>query len=190
MSHERGDFHQNITERPRNSGSERYGYQHLERNEIRLLRGHVNDAGQLIGELHSFHLGDAPDYDALSYTWGSKTYAKPEQSLLINGKVLPVLESLYPFLRFLLDVQPTKWWWVDSISIDQDNKVEKSGQVPLMGEIFRTAQQTHAYLGEKANRSRQAIELLRDLAEHYLKTNPTDERIKITFDRFDKSKDQ
>lgn len=138
-------------------------------NQIRLLRGHVQEDGSLAGELCAFSLeaSDLPVFTAVSYTWGSPLYGN---ALDVGGRRLPVLDSLFPFLRQAFGDQrgkPGSWWWIDSICINQDDDSEKAGQVPLMGRIYRCAEQTSVWLGEEADNSHLAMDFLRWLDDRF-----------------------
>jgi len=141
--------------------SREYIYSPVQGNQIRLLRGRVGKHGALIGYLETFSLGpELPAFRALSYTWGASAYTN---SIDIGGNKLPVLDSLYPFLRYLLDEDSQgsrTWWWIDSICINQKDENEKGSQVRMMGQIFRTAEQTLVWLGEEGDGSTQAIKFL------------------------------
>jgi hypothetical protein len=141
----------------------------IKRNEIRLLQGRINEREALVGKFQSFSLDSPklPNFQAISYTWGDPVYSN---IIDIGGKSLPVLDSLYPFLRYVLD-QDTQgsrtWLWIDSLCINQKDDNEKSTQVPLMGKIFSIAQKTYVWLGEEANGSTQAIKFLKWLEDAF-----------------------
>lgn len=172
-------FHGEVAERTRNVGRRQYTYEPIHQGQIRLLSGHVEE-GQFIAELRPYNLDDPelPAFDAVSYTWGLPAYSN---SVIIDGADFPVLDSLYPFLCFLAQSKPTNWW-VDSISINQNDKEEKSHQIPLMRRIFRAAQQTQAYLGEEADDGELAVAFLRELGDRYGKKQ-SNEWISTTFVR-------
>lgn len=98
------------------------------------------------------------EYDAISYTWGSNQLVRP---VWVDGQLLWLRKNIWDFLNFyykiqdsqsphqdhkrwhrhptdLVDGRPPKFW-IDSISINQDNAVEKSEQVSMMGKIFSSA---------------------------------------------------
>jgi hypothetical protein len=43
----------------------------------------------------------------------------------------------------------TQYFWIDQMSINQNNEVEKGSQIPLMGDIFRSATFVLVWLGEE-----------------------------------------
>lgn len=53
--------------------------------------------------------------------------------------------------------------WIDSVCIDQTNIEEKSGQVALMGEIYKNADKVIVWLGEWDDKMRKAVEIVKDL---------------------------
>lgn len=150
-----------------------YNYSHIKKNEIRLLRGRRNQQGVLYGELKNFHLdsSELPAYHAVSYAWGSRSF---KNSIMIDEEQLPVLDSLFPFLVSELDQGIEEWWWVDSLCINQNDDHEKSCQVPLMGQVFRKAERTYVWLGERADYSDEAMEFLEWLGGYFLYTYHSD----------------
>ncbi|KAF2184176.1 hypothetical protein K469DRAFT_634359 [Zopfia rhizophila CBS 207.26] len=127
--------------------------------EIRLLRGRRTRDGTLHGDLETFSLAspDLPPFHAVSYTWGLPGY---KESINVEGKQSPVLDSLSPFLHIAFKERPGKWWWIDSICIDQKDNHEKSCQIPLMGRIFQIAERVDVWLGEKTANSDTAMAFL------------------------------
>ncbi|KAI3544569.1 hypothetical protein CABS01_01992 [Colletotrichum abscissum] len=117
-----------------------------ELRRIRLLRLGAADEDGIIRELRveTFYLDDAPPYFCLSYVWGT-----PERFLAVNcnGKMISVTQNLYHALRTCLNRHPTTWFWADGICINQDNIVERSQQVLLMGNIYKGAKLVLAHPG-------------------------------------------
>jgi Heterokaryon incompatibility protein (HET) len=83
-------------------------------------------------------------YAALSYVWGEP---KDKVPIEIDGKFIHVTKNCQAALRALRHSMDTKIVWVDAICINQDNSEEKSDQVALMGDIYRKAERTFAWLG-------------------------------------------
>ena len=50
--------------------------------------------------------------------------------------------------------------WIDGLSIDQENKIERAKQVQLMDKIYRQATSVAIWLGREADDSGRAIQLL------------------------------
>jgi Heterokaryon incompatibility protein (HET) len=80
----------------------------------------------------------------LSYVWGEP---KDKVPIEIDGKFIHVTKNCQAALRALRHSTDTKLVWVDAICIDQDNAEERSEQVALIGDIFRKAERTFAWLG-------------------------------------------
>lgn len=128
-------------------------YQPLNRSrqEIRLIRllppgcdPNATSSGIHCEVFHA-HLDDKPQYEALSYVWGSSD--KPCQ-VLANGQRLEVTENLYIALQHLRrGSDRPRTLWIDSICIDQQQLEEKSQQVGIIGKIFRRAEKTLIWLG-------------------------------------------
>ncbi|KAL8750832.1 MAG: hypothetical protein Q9199_006823 [Rusavskia elegans] len=86
-------------------------------------------------------LDDAPDYRALSYTWGA-----PSTNPLSNIRGYRFTPNLIACLSVLM-VQVPGLWWIDALCIDQDDPDEKSQQVKKMRDIYARAQQLYVWLG-------------------------------------------
>jgi hypothetical protein len=77
------------------------------------------------------------------------------------------LESLSPFLHAVFQERQKKWWWIDSICINQDDDHEKSFQIPQMGETFQKADKGVVWLGEKTPDSDKAMAFLEFLGNEF-----------------------
>ncbi|KAL9607108.1 MAG: hypothetical protein Q9167_007948 [Letrouitia subvulpina] len=112
------------------------------------------------------NLDVAPQYDALSYTWGNpytpysskyksewSTDAARRYPISIDGDLLEVTANLMDALRALSDddqnrvARKSRCLWIDAIYINQDNPVERAAQVSIMSSIFKTAQSVIIWLG-------------------------------------------
>jgi hypothetical protein len=98
-------------------------------------------------------LEDEPDFDAVSYVWGT---APASVTVACHGGSLLVTPSAYEMLEQLC-VHP-RWFWIDAICIDQSNADEKATQIPLMREIYAQATYVVIWMGP----SNPAIEAFMD----------------------------
>lgn len=124
--------------------------------------------------LHNFSLdGARPEFFALSYAWGD-----PRDTVLIsvNGQSVLVTRNLQSALRHIQKVQAENTYegkredkpfyiWADALCINQDDDVEKSRQVAMMGEIFRNAGTVLVWLGSALEDRAKALEYLGSLPE-------------------------
>ncbi|KAK4221149.1 heterokaryon incompatibility protein-domain-containing protein [Podospora fimiseda] len=124
--------------------------------EIRLLKIKPSaDKPQKIQcELKSARLADNPNYIALSYTWGpstpeAKAPTDPQLSIICNGYSLQITPNLHDFLLHARQdpLLNTRHFWIDSISINQQNNLEKRTQITFMASIYRSAEKVVAWLG-------------------------------------------
>ncbi|RAK94830.1 HET domain-containing protein, partial [Aspergillus ibericus CBS 121593] len=114
---------------------------------IRLLPDKDEDA-LIQCELFNYHLsqpGEVHLYEALSYVWGSSIRSR---SIILDGYMLPVTESLHTALLHLRSKQLERILWIDAISINQDDDGEKSKQIPRMRMIYAQARRVVVWLGE------------------------------------------
>ena len=111
-----------------------------------------------------------PNYEALSYTWGSvdrpiaarvlsrQHSAEAFESLLIG-------QNLACALRHLRFTDQPRTLWVDAICINQDDQDERNAQVKHMGSIFARAARVVVWLGPEGKDSKDALPVLQYLSE-------------------------
>jgi len=83
-------------------------------------------------------------YEALSYTWDASI---GQDYVLCYGRKLLVTKNCEAALRQLRYSQNDRLLWVDAICIDQNNINERSQQVGIMGDIYKSAIQVIVWLG-------------------------------------------
>lgn len=101
-----------------------------------------SDPIQCALEWHEFT--SLPDYEAISYTWGSPTLSR---TILVNNKRLEVPQSAYDVLVRARSLWSRQVVWIDAICIDQSSSVDKSAQIPLMHLIYERANRVIVWLG-------------------------------------------
>ncbi|VUC25826.1 unnamed protein product [Clonostachys rosea] len=87
-------------------------------------------------------------YEGLSYTWGTVTHQRELLSIRVNGLVQRVAPNLYHALSSLRVFDRSRFLWVDSLCINQDDVRECSQQVALMAKIYANAERTVIFLGQ------------------------------------------
>jgi len=113
---------------------------------------------RIYATMQAFPLSSAPNFRALSYSWG--TGERTHRVLLPEG-TFPVTSSLYAALQHVRRITGGPIvLWIDQICINQDNEAEKTAQVKLMGEIYTRAKQVIAWLGPADGTSDSFMELL------------------------------
>ncbi|KAL3297162.1 heterokaryon incompatibility protein [Colletotrichum asianum] len=123
----------------------------LSGQEIRLLR---LLPGEWLEDLAAeLYVADRyQDYVALSYGWGS---TRRFNKIIVNRHVHFITFNLDRALRAIRRTTGSIVIWVDSVCINQEDAVEKSHQVGLMHDIFGSATEVIAYVGDGLDRSRQ-----------------------------------
>lgn len=131
--------------------SPHYTYEPLTTQEdsgpaIRLLTLHPTQLGKDPEvEMQSWPLHSAPEYEALSYCWGS---VQPMKFMQLNNKKFAITPSLYSALWHLAcHRKEPLTLWVDAVCINQGDDAEKSQQVSLMRDIYERASRTVVWLG-------------------------------------------
>lgn len=101
-----------------------------------------------------------PEYEALSYVWGS---TESLQTIYVGTRdraALRVTRNLYVALQHLRYQDRQRVMWIDALCIDQSNDIEKGPQVALMGQVFECASRVVVWLGPEQKRSSIAMERL------------------------------
>ncbi|CZR54220.1 uncharacterized protein PAC_04103 [Phialocephala subalpina] len=115
-----------------------------------------------------FIVDNPPQYEALSYCWGSAqnphaiTTATP--GLPDKGN-LRVTQNLAVALRHLRFQDQSHTIWIDAICINQSDSVEKGSQVAMMGDIYRLATSVVVWLGPQADNSDRAMQIMNFLGQ-------------------------
>lgn len=123
-----------------------YKYESLPNNTIRLLSlfpGEGDD--DLEGELQVAELDRLPDYEAISYVWGSPICT---DDLLCIGNIIKITPSLAITLRKLRKSAIKRVLWIDQTCVNQADIHERASQVNIMGKIYEGAQNVVMWLGE------------------------------------------
>ncbi|QPC76902.1 hypothetical protein HYE68_007654 [Fusarium pseudograminearum] len=106
-------------------------------------------------------------YDSLSYTWTTNgDVLSKSWNLVINKQQLPVLDTLRPFIDVLESkgqLLDDRWWWIDSICINQADVEEKAHQIQHMQHIYSQASRVICWLGEESSDSNIAMEFVKHL---------------------------
>jgi hypothetical protein len=138
----------------------------LNKGQIRLLdlkAGHEQDDIEI--EFKISNLTRTPRYEALSYEWGT---TRKTNFVKISGYEINITHSLYLFLKRIRDRSQSRTLWIDAISINQEDSLEKSQQVPLMADIFNEATRVLIWLGPQVSRPHDVFRMLYTLARLWI----------------------
>ena len=110
------------------------------KKQIRLLRWNPFDPQSHEDAVYCMEVVDCdenwPHYTAISYIWGDPF---PTLPILVNGHTVLVRLQCWYALWQLRYHGYTQNIWIDSISINQQDEVEKNAQVIMMGDIYEMA---------------------------------------------------
>jgi hypothetical protein len=109
---------------------------------IKVVKGYRYE--RITCQLFCSEQDNAPDYQALSYTWGEPD---PTHSIDVNGNPFEVRENLFFALLEIRRPEKDITLWVDAICINQANHKERGHQVKQMGSIYETAEEVLVWLG-------------------------------------------
>lgn len=125
----------------------------------------------VVSDLYAPHVEDppigfAPEYEALSYTWGSTKdpemayiHENPTSTQLVST-CLKIGQSLASALRHLRYGDRSRTMWIDAVCINQDDNDEREKQVKRMAEIYRFARRVIIWLGPQSTNSKHALSTL------------------------------
>ncbi|KAJ5798420.1 heterokaryon incompatibility protein-domain-containing protein [Penicillium pulvis] len=112
-----------------------------------------------------------PQYEALSYVWGSSDSPTTIRVQLVlaggsaNFHEFLVTQNLAVALQHLRLADSVRTVWADAICINQLDYAEKSQQVMMIGDIYRLARRVIGFLGPAQDDSDLALEILENLAD-------------------------
>lgn len=122
-----------------------------------ILEASADENSVLKARVQDVSLDSPPLYEAISYVWGvtdsascpaSSVIQLEDESLVGNMGSINISPNCRAVLKRLRQHDEPKTLWIDAISIDQENIVEKSTQIPLMGEVYSKAYRALIWLGE------------------------------------------
>lgn len=164
------------------------------RKEIRLLE--IFETSPVIKcQLSTASLVDGPEFCTLSYVWGKQNLS---EEIHANGVPIKITKSLADALRHIQmqwqratkDQDVTKLRvWADALCINQNDTQEKNWQVPLMKDIYSSANLTFCCLDSVSETSTlpTAIRGLSAIAARIVESDfdPEDEDEEVDFDLLD-----
>lgn len=108
--------------------------------EIRLLKicSFDNATEKVELRITSHFIIDAPEFVAISYTWGSPSNLS---SVLLNDSWIEIRENCHRALSQCRQQNIKQHIWIDSICINQDDVDEKGTQVAMMASLYKHASQ-------------------------------------------------
>ena len=125
-----------------------FQYESLQGDQLRLLEllpDEKEGAETLHFSLKTYPRAEAPDYVALSYTWGE---GQKSELIYLNGSRFFVMPNLREFFAHMFPYREEwRYMWIDAISINQSDLSERTEQVRRMGWTFGNATAVVAWLG-------------------------------------------
>jgi hypothetical protein len=145
--------------------SSKYRYKRLDYDlgqEIRLIKvlpGKEFDV--LECQIVHVNLATVPAFEAVSYTWADLSGdTSLSREISCSGKTIAVTKNCASVLRCIRRQNCERSVWIDAISIDQSNVVERNHQVRLMAAIYSQASQVLLRAGPEWNPTRKFLHWL------------------------------
>jgi hypothetical protein len=108
--------------------------------------------------LRTISVDHPPHYKALSYVWGD---VNDFMQIRLNGEAFNVGVNLWHAIRRLRHLDKPEVFWIDALCINQNDIPERNAQVLIMGDIYEQAEEVVIWLGEEADDSSLAFDLIR-----------------------------
>ncbi|KAI1260313.1 hypothetical protein F5Y18DRAFT_260602 [Xylariaceae sp. FL1019] len=115
-------------------------------------------------------LQDHPKFIVVSHRWQATDAIDQTKAVLVNGASVPVSAGLFDVLSCVQNETEPVVIWIDSICVnhaDEDQR-ERSIHVSQLPQIYVAAEKTLVWLGRSADKSDQAMKVLRRLADEQL----------------------
>lgn len=119
-------------------------------------------------------LSEAPNYAAISYTWGEPPADEP---IDVDGRRMFVGKNCRHVLWQLQYHDLFEYYWIDAICINQSDVGEKGPQVQMMGDIYRMSKCVLACFGEHDDDSNTLFARLRGLEFALGASNEKDQKV-------------
>ncbi|CAK7204167.1 hypothetical protein SEUCBS139899_006921 [Sporothrix eucalyptigena] len=94
--------------------------------------------------LHIAQWSGIPDYEAISYVWGT---SEEMDTIFCDGALLQVTKSLHTALKHMRLPDRPRFLWADAVCINQQNRLERGRQVKQMQKIYQSATGLLVWLG-------------------------------------------
>ncbi|KAH8164479.1 hypothetical protein CIB48_g3768 [Xylaria polymorpha] len=125
-----------------------HAYEPLPHGHARFLRRvPQSNEDELIFDFISLPISDTEceeKYIAISYCWGA---LPADQALVLtDGSTIPVTAKVVHILQEIIHRARCNFIWIDAICINQQDPIEKSGQISLMTDIYRSAESVEIWL--------------------------------------------
>ncbi|KAI7762793.1 hypothetical protein LZL87_008234 [Fusarium oxysporum] len=132
-------------------------------SHIRLVYLHPGTDEAINCELMTVSINSAPNYEALSYTWGDPCSTETISMRMHGSEItqeFSVTSNCFSALKRLRYKDSIRVLWIDALAIDQSNVEERNHQVSLMSRIYSQAASVVVYLGESGDNSDLVIEFI------------------------------
>jgi hypothetical protein len=107
--------------------------------------------------------GHATQYQALSYVWGDSTIV---EDIFLDASLdaVKIGHNLALAFRYIRHRSESMTLWADALCINQRDVTEREHQVRMMASIYHNARNVIAWIGEEANDSGLAFNVIRTWA--------------------------
>ncbi|KAK5737564.1 hypothetical protein LTR17_006611 [Elasticomyces elasticus] len=122
----------------------------------------LTEAGSVQCYIHEVSLDEnMPKYQTLSYSWGT---ISDMYNISCNGQSLKITQTLHRALLALRLPNKSRLIWIDQLSINQQDTIEKTQQVAMMRDIYQGSSLTIAWLGDATDDTDTALKAAHRIA--------------------------
>jgi hypothetical protein len=149
-----------------------YSPLNVEAQEIRLLTllpatpGEPSSKIRLVLDATPFTNDNAPNFEALSYAWGSTEHPVDIFVGPSENHTLEVTRNLAEALAYLRFKDRPRVLWIDAICVNQQDLEERSQQVQRMADIFSKAARVLIWLGLETPDTSIAIKCIEQISSN------------------------
>ena len=176
----RHDRQQSTSSRGTADERERDGlYTPLPSGHLRLLQIHGDTDGVIRCTLTPYASANAPDYIAVSYTWGSpedpmemdtplgSQFPTGTHTIRVNDHDFEIKQNLHDLFEELVKESQGRLYWIDALCLNQDDEVEKSDQVRQMGKTYHGANTVLVWLGKAYTSISRVVFIMEQMYKNY-----------------------
>ena len=139
-----------------------YEYAPLQLRQIRLIKVARRNGG-ISCAFHTVNLDALPvAYIAISYCWGDGD--RVANIRIEDARILKVTAAVEEVLEWLASRDDVDYFWLDFLSINQEDLAEKGQQVSIMHEVFSRCEKVNAWLGKNIEHGKEAMEMFARVA--------------------------
>jgi hypothetical protein len=103
------------------------------------------------------------DVTPLADRWGADN---SQEEIVLNGQIKTIRKNLAEVIRGIRNPNAILPVWIDALSINQDDLLERSREVRRMGDIYDIATSVFCWVGAESDDTKDAFNFMKELIKH------------------------